>query len=84
MIVNNKTYLILLGLYMTLMSGCATTASKSWSTDDIVNGGITTTVTGNSTSYGNQATCNHYKMKCGSRYREWLKDGEIACSCVID
>ncbi len=84
MINSNKTYLILLGFYMTLLSGCAATATKPWSTDDIVNGSITTAVTGNSTSYGNQAMCSQYKKKCGSRYREWIQDGEIACSCVID
>ena len=84
MIGSNKTFFILLGLYMTLLSGCAATTSKPWSTDDIINGNVTTTVSGNSTSYGNQAICNQYKMKCGSRYKEWIQGGEIACTCDID
>jgi len=84
MLLTNKTNLILLGFYMSLLSGCASTNSKAWSTDDIVNGSTPTAVTGISTSYGNQAMCNQYKTKCGSRYREWFKGGEIACSCALD
>jgi len=84
MVAGNKTYFTLLALSITFLSGCAALDIKPWSAGDIVDGVMTTTVTGNSTSYGNEATCNHYKMKCASRYREWVKDGEIACSCVDD
>ena len=84
MVAGNKTYFILLVFSITFLSGCAALDIKPWSGGDIVDGIITTTVTGNTTSYGNEATCNYYKMKCDSGYREWIKDGEIACSCVVD
>jgi hypothetical protein len=61
-------------------SGCATLDLQPWSTGDIVDGVITSIVSGKPTSYGNKATCNQYKMIGGSTYREWKKDGKIACS----
>lgn len=66
------------------LSSCSALDVKPWSTQDIINGGGSSTITGNTTSYGNQATCNQYKRQCGTSYREWTVDGEIACSCVID
>jgi hypothetical protein len=66
---------------ITLLSSCTALDIKPWSSADIIDGIITTAITGEQTSYSNEATCNHYKMKCGSGYREWVKDGEISCSC---
>ena len=66
---------------LVFLSSCSTLDIKPWSSADIIDGIITTAITGDQTSYGNGAACNHYKMKCGSGYREWVKDGEIACSC---
>ena len=84
MVTGSKIYFILHVFSIFLLSGCTALDIKPWSADDIIDGIITTTITGDNTSYGNEATCNHYKMKCGSGYREWIKDGEIACSCAVD
>lgn len=65
---------------MLALSGCSTLDLKPWSTEEFVDGVISTAISGKQTSYGNEATCNHYKMIGGSSYREWVKDGEIACS----
>jgi hypothetical protein len=65
---------------MLSLTSCAALDIKPWSAEGIVDGIITTAITGKNTSYGNKARCNHYKMVGGSTYREWTKDGEIACS----
>ena len=62
------------------LSSCAALDIKPWSAEGVVDGFITSLITGKTTSYGNKATCNHFKMVGGSTYREWTKDGEIACS----
>ena len=62
------------------LSSCATLDIQPWSAEKTVDAFITTLITGKTTSYGNKATCNHYKMVHGATYREWTKDGEIACS----
>lgn len=84
MVTGNKAYFILLAFSIILLSGCTALDLKPWSSEDIIDGITTSAITGDSTSYGNEATCNHYKMKSGSGYREWVKDGEIACSCIVD
>ena len=62
------------------LSSCATLDIQQWSAEKTVDAFITTLITGKTTSYGNKATCNHFKMVGASTYREWTKDGEIACS----
>lgn len=71
-------------LFIMSITSCSMLDIQPWSSEEIVDGIITTAITGDNTSYGNEATCNHYKMKCGSGYREWVKDGKIACSCRED
>ena len=70
----------LLALFVASLSGCSTLDIQPWSSEEIIDGVISSALTGRKTAYGNQATCNHYKMVGGSSYREWKQDGEIACS----
>jgi hypothetical protein len=67
---------------LVFLSGCTTLDFKPWSSEDIIDGIITTAITGEQTLYGNESRCNHYKMVCGTGYQEWISDGKIACSCV--
>lgn len=66
---------------LTLLTSCSALDLRPWSSEDIIDGVISSAITGNKTSYGNEATCNHFKMICGSGYREWVSAGKIACSC---
>jgi len=77
---NKIKYFFLLSL-LVFLSGCAALDLKPWSSEDIIHGIITTAISGDQTSYGNESTCNNYKMTCGGGYREWISDGKIACSC---
>ena len=61
-------------------SGCSTLNIRPWSSEEVIDGVISSVISGRQTSYGNDARCNHYKMIGGSSYREWTKDGKIACS----
>jgi hypothetical protein len=63
-----------------VLSGCTALDIQSWSSGEIVDGVISSAISGRQTSYGNEATCNRYKAIGGSSYRQWIKDGEIACS----
>jgi hypothetical protein len=77
---NKIKYLFLLSL-LVFLSGCAALDLKPWSSEDIIDGIITTAITEDRTSYGNKSSCNHYNMTCGAGYREWTLDGKTACSC---
>jgi len=75
----NKSKLFFL---LFLVSGCSALDIKPWSAEDILDGIFTSVITGNETSYGNEAQCNHLKATCGSGYRVWVQnDGKLACSC---
>jgi len=65
---------------MISITGCTALDIKPWSSEEVIDGVISSVISGRQTSYGNEATCNHYKMIGGSSYREWIKDGKIACS----
>ena len=67
-------------LFSAMNVGCASLDIQPWTAEEIVDDIIISSITGVQTSYGNQARCNHYKMIGGSSYREWYKNGKIACS----
>ncbi len=71
-------------LLVSLLYGCSSHDTKPWTSEDIINGSTSPGIIGSSTSYGNQAICNQYKAQCGSKYKEWTTNGEIACACDID
>jgi len=71
---------ISLAYFALVLSGCSTLDLKPWSAENVIDGVISSLISGRQTSYGNEASCNHYKMIGGSSYREWTKDGKIACS----
>lgn len=75
-----KTKYISIFFLVLAFSGCTALNLKPWSTEDIIDGVITSAITGKQTSFGNNAQCNYFKMVGGASYREWIKDGEIACS----
>ena len=62
------------------LSGCTTLDIQPWSSEEILDGVVSSVISGRQTSYGNEATCNRYKSIGGSSYRQWIKDGKIACS----
>ena len=66
--------------FVLVLSSCSTLDIKPWSSEEVIDGVISSVISGRQTSYGNEARCNHYKMISGSSYREWTKDGKIACS----
>jgi hypothetical protein len=78
-LLTNKKRIFLL-LCLLAPSGCAVLDLKPVSAEEMVHVFIIKEATGKTASYGNQAKCDHYKRIGGDSYREWEKDGKIACA----
>jgi|TARA_R110002124_G_C8613060_1_gene485521 hypothetical protein len=78
LLTNMKRIFILLCLLA--LSGCAVLDLKPITAEDVIYGFIIKEATGKTSSYGRQATCDEYKRIGGDSYREWEKDGKIACA----
>jgi hypothetical protein len=80
LLINTKLKHISFVLILFLLSGCTALDIQPWSSEEIIDGVIFSVISGKQTSYANEATCNRYKTLGGSSYRQWMKDGKIACS----